>query len=660
MPKMGESVMEGTVLEWKKAVGDTVEQDETLLEISTDKVDSEVPSPEAGRIAEILVQENDTVDVGTPIAVIETDVDAEVGGGDGAPDAAPEVEDETPIETAAEPLNEVTPVGEDPEPEPEAKPAAPVVRPAETASEPAAPEAAAPAGGSAGGAGGGARTEVVMPKMGESVMEGTVLEWKKAVGDTVEQDETLLEISTDKVDSEVPSPEAGTLLEILVEEGETVDVGTPIAVIGDAAASDAPAPTASAPADEPAASGDGVAGGAPEPYEKSYSGQNDATADAAPAQQEAHGAEAAAAASRGDAGPIPRRDGDGNFYSPLVRSIADAEGISLDELQTIEGSGADGRVNKADVMAFLDARGAAPAEAAPAEPTAPAEAATPAPTPAKAPAPDRQPSREAAPAARRQPPTRAEAAAASATPATDGAGDRVEVIEMDRMRQLIAEHMRRSKDTSAHVTSFAEIDVTGLVQHREANKAEFQKREGTKLTYTPYFIEAAIEPLREHPLMNSSVEGTRIFVKKDFHVGIAVAIGRKGLLVPVVRGAGQQNLTGLAHTVADLAERARTKALLPDELQGGTFTITNVGSLGSLMGTPIINQPQSAILSPGAIVKRPVVITSESGEDLIAIRHMMYVSLSYDHRIIDGAMAASFLAAYRRQLESIGPDSTLL
>ncbi|WP_412060798.1 2-oxoglutarate dehydrogenase, E2 component, dihydrolipoamide succinyltransferase [Rubrivirga sp. IMCC45206] len=609
MPKMGESVMEGTVLEWKKAVGDAVEQDETLLEISTDKVDSEVPSPEAGVLVEILVEENDTVDVGVAIAVIETDPDA--AGDAPSADAAPAAD---PVEVAAEPLNEVQPVGEDPETEPEAKPAAPNIRPAETADAPA---ASAPATG-------GARTNVVMPKMGESVMEGTVLEWKKAVGDAVEQDETLLEISTDKVDSEVPSPEAGTLLEILVEEGETVDVGTPIAVIGAAGAvSDAATP---------APSGDGTADAAPEPYEKSYSAESP-TAAAAPAVQEAKGAEAAAAATAGDAGPIPRRDDAGNFYSPLVRSIAEAEGVSLSELQQIEGSGSDGRISKADVMAYLDTRGAAPAAPAPAA---------------------------AAPAAPTAPATPAPKAAPKATPApAPAAGDsRVEVVEMDRMRQLIAEHMRRSKDTSAHVTSFAEVDVTGLVRHREAHKAEFLKREGVKLTYTPYFIEAAIDPLREHPLLNSSVDGTRVLIKKDYHVGIAVALATKGLLVPVVRNAGQQNLTGLAHTVADLANRARTKKLQPDELQGGTFTVTNVGSLGSLMGTPIINQPQTAIVSPGAIVKRPVVIETEAG-DVIGIRHMMYVSLSYDHRIIDGAMAASFLAAYGRQLEAYTVDTPL-
>ena len=642
MPKMGESVMEGTVLEWKKAVGETVEPDETLLEISTDKVDSEVPSPAGGRIVEILVEENDTVDVGTPIAVIETDVDAPMDGGGGASggDGA-----------TAEPEAEA---------EPAAKPAAPVVRPVGEAAPGATPEpAAAPApeasGGTQADAPTGGGVEVVMPKMGESVMEGTVLEWKKAVGDEVEQDETLLEISTDKVDSEVPSPAAGTLVQILVEEGETVDVGTPIAVIGSAVAGEvtetAPAPVHATPApavaetteDAPASGGD-----APAPAETSYgfSGQPGGPGLAAPAAQASPEASGDGAAS---SGPIPRRDDAGNFYSPLVRSIAETEGLSLAELQSIEGSGQDGRVTKADVMGFLETRGeggAAKTSAGDGGAPSAAQAAPPQP-------------KDRAPAARQTAPPRPSAPRTEAAPTGDGAGERVEVIEMNRMRQLIAEHMRRSKDTSAHVTSFAEIDVTGLVRHREAHKAEFQTREGVKLTYTPYFVEAAIEPLREHPLLNSSVEGSRIYVKKDFHIGIAVAVGTKGLLVPVIRHAGQQNLTGLAKTMADLAERARSKKLQPDELQGGTFTITNVGSLGSLMGTPIINQPQSAILSPGAIVKRPVVIEVD-GEDVIAIRHMMYVSLSYDHRTIDGAMAASFLAAYRTQLESISPDSTLL
>ena len=557
------------------------------------------------------------------------------------------------MEEAAEPLdvNEPTAFAEE---EPAAKPAAPIVR-TEEAAEAEAQDAASGDGApdtSSAPAGGG--VEVVMPKMGESVMEGTVLEWKKAVGDEVEQDETLLEISTDKVDSEVPSPAAGTLVQILVEEGETVEVGTPIAIIGSAVEGTVEAPAAPPTAEGEAeavgvapaeASGDGHTEDAPEPAEKSYgfSGQPGGPGLAEPAEESASG------------DGIPRRDDEGNFYSPLVRSIAEAEGVSLAELKGIQGSGTEGRVTKADVLGYLDSRAAsgsapaAPAAQAPARQAQTEQTAPAAPKPVAQAAP--APVAPAAPAAPSRP------APASAPAAS---GDGVEVIQMDRMRQLIADHMTRSKATSAHVTSFAEVDVTGLVRHREAHKDEFQAREGVKLTYTPYFIHAAIEPLRTHPLLNSSVEGNEIHIKKAFHIGIAVAIGTKGLLVPVVRNAGQQNMTGLTHTIADLAERTRSKKLQPDELQGGTFTITNVGSLGSLMGTPIINQPQVAILSPGAIVKRPVVIEDPEMGDVIAIRHMMYVSLSYDHRIIDGSMAASFLAAYRESLESITVESPLV
>lgn len=568
MPKMGESVMEGTVLEWKKQIGDVVELDETLLEISTDKVDSEVPSPSAGRLVEILVPEGDTVDVGHAIAVIETDVDAPVADAP-APEAPVDAEQE---QAAAEP-------------EPVAKPAEPQVRPAEEA---------APA------VTGGSRVDVVMPKMGESVMEGTVLEWKKKVGDEVELDETLLEISTDKVDSEVPSPAAGILAEILVEEGDTVDVGTAIAVIAsgaDVSAAPAASPDpAPAPKAEPAPSAPAAAPAAPVSTEPS--------------------------------GPIPRRSDSGRFYSPLVRSIAEQEGVSLSELENVSGSGSEGRVTKKDLLGYIKSRSTQPAAPAPAaRPSAPAPS-----KPAEAPAPIKDASEY---------------------------GDRIEVIEMDRMRQIIAEHMRRSKDTSAHVTSFTEIDVTNLVKLRERNKKAFQEREGVKLTYTPFFVHASVEALRQFPMMNSSVEGKRILVKKDFHIGIAVAIGTRGLLVPIVRDAGQKNLAGIAHSVADLADRARNKQLLPDELQGGTFTVTNVGSLGSLMGTPVINQPQVAILSPGKIQKKPVVIEHPELGDTIAIRQMMFVSLSYDHRIIDGAMAAAFLQAYTKVIESIDPDEQL-
>jgi len=444
------------------------------------------------------------------------------------------------------------------------------------------------------------------------VMEGTILTWHKQVGDEVELDESLLDISTDKVDSEVPSPAAGILIEILVPEGETVDVGQAIAVIatGEGAAATPEAPTGS-PQDTAEA---------PPPAEKSYgmageTVRGDGSAGAEPVRQ----AE--------PAGPIPRRSESGRFYSPLVRSIAEQEGIPLQELETIEGSGSEGRVTKKDVMAYLEGRST----------EAPA---TPARTPA--PAADRP--------ARRQVEDPADAASY---------GDRVEVIEMDRMRQLISEHMRRSKDTSAHVTSFTEVDVTNLVRLRERHKKAFFEREGVKLTFTPFFVRAAVEALRSHPMLNSSVEGRRILVKKDFHIGIAVAIGTRGLLVPIVRDAGQKNLAGLTRTIADVAERARNKQLTPDELQGGTFTVTNVGSLGSLMGTPIINQPQVAILSPGKIQKRPVVIEHPDLGDTIAIRHMMYVSLSYDHRIIDGSMGASFLQTYTQVLESIDPAEAI-
>ncbi|MEM1042421.1 MAG: 2-oxoglutarate dehydrogenase, E2 component, dihydrolipoamide succinyltransferase [Bacteroidota bacterium] len=596
MPKMGESVMEGTVLTWSKAVGDEVELDETLLEISTDKVDSEVPSPAKGRLAEILVPEGETVEVGAKIAVIETDVNAEIGGdgASGAPDSAPAETGEAEAVVTEE-----------------ATDAAPNVEPVEAA-------AAAPVTG-------GEQVEVVMPKMGESVMEGTVLAWAKAVGDEVELDETLLEISTDKVDSEVPSPAKGILAEILVPEGETVEVGAKIALIATgegASVGSAPAPAAPKP-DAAPTGGDGAA---PSPPEKSYGMAGQAVAgDGAPLA-------APAAAQVTASGPLQRRGSDGRFYSPLVRSIAGAEGVSQQELESIAGSGAEGRVTKKDILGYIETRQAQPAapQQAPPQPT-PQPAAQPAVAPS-APAPQ-------------QPMTQP--------------GDRVEIIEMDRMRQMISEHMRRSVDTSAHVTSFNEVDVTRLVEARERHKAAFQQREGVKLTYTPFFVRAAVEALKTHPLLNASVEGKRVVVKKDYHVGIAVAIGTKGLLVPVVRDAGQKNLTGLTHAVADLAERARSKQLMPDELQGGTFTVTNVGSLGSLMGTPIINQPQVAILSPGMIRKRPVVVEHPDLGDIIAVRQMMYVSLSYDHRVIDGAMGASYLHAFKEALEGIDPDEAI-
>lgn len=568
MPKMGESITEGTVIEWIKKPGDTVELDEALLEIGTDKVDTEVPSPAAGILTEIRVEAGDTVDVGTIIAVIDTDVNATVSSG--AAPSAPAAEAKSEAPQVVEPVEVTAPAA----PEPAAAPA------------PAAPAPAAS----------GHSIDVLMPKMGESIMEGTVLTWHKKVGDAIELDETLLEIATDKVDTEVPSPAAGFVQSILIAEGETVDVGTKIAVIGSSVDAIAAQPSAAAPAPATAA---------------------------APASAPAATAPATAPVG-GDGSPIPRVGPSGEFYSPLVRAIADKEGVSLSELAGLKGSGREGRVTKGDVVTYLSQRGSAPAAVSAPQPVA-----------AKA------------------------AATLEPTPVVVGPNGRTEIIKMDRMRQIISEHMVRSKATSAHVTSFAEIDVTNLVKLRESNKDAFFKREGIKLTYTPFFVFAAVEALKEHPILNSSVQGNEIHVRKDYHVGIAVAIGKTGLVAPVIRDAGQKNVIGMAHAAADLAERARSKQLLPDQLQGGTFTVTNVGSLGSIMGTPIINQPQVGILATGAIKKRPVVIEDERFGDTIGIRSMMYVSLSYDHRIVDGAMASSFLRKYVDVLESFGPTGDI-
>lgn len=598
MPKMGESITEGTVISWHKKPGETVELDETLLEIGTDKVDTEVPSPAAGTLVEILVAEGDTVDVGTPLAILETEVGAAVTTQPAETAPAPEAPAAPETQPAqAMPSVEAETVEESIAPAPAAAPAPP------TGAQPAA---------------GGATVDVVMPKMGESIVEGTIISWHKKPGDRVEMDETLLEIATDKVDTEVPSPAAGVVKELLANEGDTVEVGTPIAVIATEAEAGEAAPSPGAvPAAEPA--------------------RPEAAAPAAAAEevQRPSGNGAVQAPAVQEAGPIPRKDSDGRFLSPLVRSIAEKEGVSVHELETVQGTGREGRVTKKDLLDYLETRKRQPAAKPQAEPAAPQAQRT-----------------ELTPAVRVPMPT------AETTYSADYDG-RVEIVEMDRMRQIIAEHMVRSKATSAHVTSFTECDVTNLVRLRERNKAAFEAREGVRLTFTPFFIQAALEALREHPILNSSVEGTRIIIKKDFHIGIAVALGKKGLMAPVIRNAGDKNLVGIARAASDIAERARNKQLQPDEIQGGTFTITNIGSLGSLMGTPIINQPQVAILATGAIKKRPVVMEDPVLGDIIAIRHMMYLSLSYDHRVIDGAMGASFLQKFVQVVESIDPNGEL-
>jgi len=437
-----------------------------------------------------------------------------------------------------------------------------------------------------------ARHELVMPKMGESIMEATILKWKKKVGDQVAMDEMILDIATDKVDSEVPSTGAGTLVEILFNENDVVPVGKVIAVIDSAAGAVAsPAPVAAA---APVA--------APAPAAT--------TVPFVPAAPVANAAPAVVGGNR--------------FYSPLVLNIARQEGISMQELENIPGTGKDGRVSKSDILNYISKRGtAAPAPVA----AAPVAAAPVAETPAAAPAP---------------------------APITGN----VEVVEMDRMRKLIADHMVRSKATSPHVTSFAEADVTNLVLWRERIKKSFEKREGEKITYTPVFVEAVAKALKEFPGVNASVDGTRIILKKDINVGMATATPSGNLIVPVIKNADQRNLIGLTKEVNRLATAGRNNALKPEQIQDGTFTLTNVGSFGSLMGTPIINQPQVAIMAIGSIKKKPVVLETPQG-DVIAIRHMMMLSMSYDHRIVDGALGGRFLSRVAELLENFDGNREL-
>jgi len=437
--------------------------------------------------------------------------------------------------------------------------------------------------------------DLVMPKMGESIMEATILKWLKKPGDAIKMDETLLEIATDKVDSEVPSTSGGTLTETLFKENDVVPVGTVIARIDTGGGAPAAAPVA---ASAPAAS---------------------------PVQAPA----AASPAPVANAAPVTTAAGSGSrFYSPLVLNIAAKEGIGMAELEALPGTGGEGRVTKKDILNYVANR------------TAPAQAqqiASPAPvTQTQAPAP-------AAPA---QP-----AAASTAAPVTAPAiSGNVEIMEMDRMRKLIADHMVRSVATSPHVTSFTECDVTNIVNWRNRHKSSFEKKYGEKITFTPIFIEAIVACIKRQPLINSSVDGDRIIIKKDINIGMATALPSGNLIVPVIKNSDTKNLLGLTKEVNALANAARNNKLKADDTQGGTFTMTNVGTFGSLMGTPIINQPQVAILAVGAIKKRPMVLETADG-DVIAIRHMMYLSLSYDHRIIDGSLGASFLTAVANELE---------
>lgn len=548
LPALGESVTEGTVTRWLVAVGDTVAVDDPIVEVSTDKVDTEIPSPVAGVVEQILVEEDEDVEVGAALVVI--------GDGSSAPAAAP---------------------------------AAPTAE-APAASAPAAPEApaaaAAPAAGSASG------QEVTLPALGESVTEGTVTRWLKEVGEQVEVDEPLVEVSTDKVDTEIPSPVAGTLLEIRIPEDEEAEVGQVLAIIGDSSAAAAPAaPAAPAPA-----------AAAPAPATPA--------APAAPASAPDTPATPAAPAADGEA-----------YVTPLVRKLAKDNGI---DLSTVKGTGVGGRIRKQDVQAAIAAKGS----------TAPA------------------------------------APAASAAPAADGAPKAAHTFEVStkrgtvektaRIRQVIAKRMRESLDISTQLTQVTEVDMTRVAQLRAKAKDGFLAREGAKLTFLPFFAQAVTEALQQHPALNASMTEDLKQITYPDSENVAIAVDTpKGLLVPVIKNASDLGIAGLAKAIGDLGGRARTGDIAPEELTGSTFTITNIGSFGALFDTPIINQPNVAILGTGSIVKRPMVVKDVDGNDSIAIRSMCYLSLTYDHRVVDGADAGRFLYTLKTRLEEANFEAEL-
>ena len=601
MPALGESVTEGTVTRWLKQEGDQVEVDEPLLEVSTDKVDTEIPSPAAGVLSKIVVAEDETVEVGAELAVIGGDA-----GGDGGAPAQEAPAQEAPAQEA--------PAQQAP------------------AQETPAAEAPAPAtqsdGGSGGSAGGGEGTKVTMPALGESVTEGTVTRWLKAVGDEVTADEPLLEVSTDKVDTEIPSPVSGTLLSITVNEDETVDVGAELAVIGAADGASAPAAASPAPA-------------AAEPQPSAPQPSAPRTEAPAPAPQAAQPTPVTATAGSGQPGgdygssgamptqspteqpspaqavapatpPTPAPVGAAAYVTPLVRRLAAENGV---DLNTVEGTGVGGRIRKQDVLAAAEkAEQPAPAAAAPA-----ASSGTRTPSPA----------------------------------ATPDSALRGRTEKMSRLRTVIAKRMVESLEISAQLTTVVEADVTRIANLRNQVKNDFATREGVKLSFLPFFAKAAVEALKAHPAVNSSVDmaaGTVTYHDSE-NLGIAVDTER-GLLVPVIKGAGDLSLAGIARKIGDLAERTRANKVTPDELGGGTFTLTNTGSRGALFDTPIINQPQVGILGTGTVVKRPVVVDAPGVGETIAVRSMIYLALSYDHRIVDGADAARFLTTMKTRLEA--------
>ncbi|MFF0104488.1 2-oxoglutarate dehydrogenase, E2 component, dihydrolipoamide succinyltransferase [Streptomyces hirsutus] len=584
LPALGESVTEGTVTRWLKAEGERVEADEPLLEVSTDKVDTEIPAPAAGVLSSIKVAEDETVEVGAELALIDD--------GSGAPAEAPAPAAEQPAAPA-------------PEPAPAAEQPAPAAQPA--AEQPApAPAAEAPSGGAAEG------TDVVLPALGESVTEGTVTRWLKSVGDSVEADEPLLEVSTDKVDTEIPAPTSGVLLEITVGEDETAEVGAKLAVIGapgaaPAAAEQAPAPAPQA-APAPAAAPE-PAPAQPEPTPAPVPQQAAPSPAPAPAPAPQPAAPAPAAAVPAPAPAAAQPTDEGAYVTPLVRKLAAEHGV---DLSTVKGTGVGGRIRKQDVVAAAEAAKAAPAAA---------------PAPQTAPAAKRAPVLEASPL-------------------------RGQTVKMPRIRKVIGDNMVKALREQAQLSSVVEVDVTRLMKLRTRAKDAFAAREGVKLSPMPFFVKAAAQALKAHPAVNARIneaEGTITYFDTE-HIGIAVD-SEKGLMTPVIKNAGDLNIAGISKATAELAGKVRASKITPDELSGGTFTISNTGSRGALFDTIIVPPGQVAILGIGATVKRPAVIETEEGT-VIGVRDMTYLTLSYDHRLVDGADAARYLNSVKAILEA--------
>jgi pyruvate dehydrogenase E2 component (dihydrolipoyllysine-residue acetyltransferase) len=572
LPALGESVSEGTITRWLKAEGEHVEADEPLLEVSTDKVDTEIPAPASGVLASIKVGEDETVEVGSELAVIDD--------GTGAPSGASTSTSSTGAAASSVAASAPAPAAAAPAPQTPA---------------PAAAAAAAPVSGAEG-------TAVLLPALGESVSEGTVTRWLKQVGEDVEADEPLLEVSTDKVDTEIPAPASGTLLEILIGEDETAEVGAKLAVIGAPGAAPAPAPAPAAPPTPP------TPPTPPAPPAPAPAAQTEAPAPAAvptprptptvPVQE----APSPAPAPTAPAAPTAADEAAGAYVTPLVRKLAAESGV---DLAAVKGTGVGGRIRKQDVIAAAEAARAAAAITAPA----------------------------------------AKPAAVTPSPL------RGQTVPMTRVRKAIAKHMVESLRVSAQLTTVVEVDVTKIMKLREKAKSSFQQREGVKLSPMPFFVKAAAEALKLHPVVNARVNDDDTITYHDVeNIGIAVDT-EKGLFVPVIHGAGDLNIAGIAKKTADLASRTREGGLKPDELAGGTFTVTNTGSRGALFDTPILNQPQVGMLGIGATVRRPVVLEADEGT-VIGVRDMVYLALSYDHRIVDGADAARFLATVKARLEA--------